>query len=298
MEYVSFFLKDLSFSFVILTVGFIVGWIIYNSIILRGISLKEALFSRDNVAAWIEFIGAFVFPVLYLSGHGLRGSVSDNVFVDLGVCLGYALFYIVILAILRILSQLFVNIINASDSDGKVSLNNEIYTQKNIAAALFSVSLTVVFVSVIKSIDFIAIMNGSGMETLVKILLIVVASLAAFVVYSIVLRRKTTLFKELFIDNNPAAGISLLGFTFAVQTVVTGVISTYAMDFDLITVALVSGFSLIILGILSVLFKLIFTALVKVDIWSEVYEQDNMGAALGQAALYIGIAYIIMNFIM
>ena len=38
--------------------------------------------------------------------------------------------------------------------------------------------------------------------------------------------------------------------------------------------------------------------LVKVDIWKEIYEQDNVGAAIGQMALYVGIAAIIVNFIM
>ncbi len=297
IQYLSFFLKDLSFSFVILTVGFVLGWIIYNNIVLYDVSLKEALFTRDNLAVWVEFIGAFVFPVLYLAGHGLKGSVSDNIFVDLAVCLGYTIFYIAILTILRLLSKYMVNLINARDNHGKICLNKEICEQKNIGAALFSVSLSVIFVNVIKNIDFIDIINGLGVEILIKILVVLVFMLAALVCYSFVLRRKTTLFKELFIDNNAAAGVGLLGFVFAVQTIISGIMSSYKMDFELLTVSVVIAVSLIIFGILSVLFKLIFTGIVKVDIWSEIYEQDNFGAALGQAALYIGIAVIIVNFI-
>ncbi len=296
-EYLSFFVKDLSFSFVILTVGFILGWIIYNNIILRDVCLKDALFTKDNLAVWIEFIGAFVFPVLYLAGYGIKGAASDNIFVDLAVCLGYAIFYTVILTLLRICSKYIVNLINASDNHGKICLNKEICEQKNIGAALFSVSLSVIFINIIKLIDFIDIINGLGLEILLKIMIFLVFMLLALVCYSFVLRRKTTLFKELFIDNNPAAGIGLLGFVFAVQTIIAGVMSYYFMDFDLLTVSLVIGASLIIFGILSVIFKLIFTSLVKVDIWKEVYEQDNVGAAIGQVALYVGIATIILSFI-
>ncbi|OPX44884.1 hypothetical protein CLHUN_14380 [Ruminiclostridium hungatei] len=298
LEYLSFFLKDLSFSFIILTVGFILGWIIYNNIILRDVCLKEALFTRDNLAVWIEFIGAFVFPVLYLAGHGIKGAASDNIFVDLAVCLGYTIFYIAILTILRLCSKFIVNLIDASDAHGKICLNKEICEQKNVGAALFSVSLSVIFVNIIKFLDIINIINGNGLEILMKVMIFLVFMLLALVCYNLVLRRRTTLFKELFIDNNAAAGIGLLGFVFAVQTIISEVMSFYGMDFDLLTVAFVIAVSLIIFGILSVLFKLIFTNLVKVDIWKEIYEQDNVGAAIGQVALYVGIAAIIVNFIM
>ncbi|AEY64550.1 DUF350 domain-containing protein [Clostridium sp. BNL1100] len=297
-EYFSFFLKDLSFSFVILTVGFILGWVIYNNLVLRDVSLKDALFNKDNFAAWIEFIGAFVFPVLYLSSHAIKGAASDNVFVDLAVCIGYTVFYVVILTILRLLSKSIVSLINAEDGHGKVCLNKEICEQKNIGAALFSVTLSVIFVSIIKYIDFIDIIEGIGASILIKVLLFILFVLVAMVCYSMVLRRKTTLFKEIFIDNNAAAGIGLLGFVFAVQTIITGIIDAYTTDFDLITVALVIAVCLVIYGILSVLFKKIFTAIVKVDVWNEIYEQNNVGAAMGQAALYVGIAMIIVNFIM
>lgn len=297
-EYFSFFLKDLSFSFVILTVGFILGWIIYNNLVLRDVSLKDALFNKDNFAAWIEFIGAFVFPVLYLSSHAIKGAASDNILVDLAVCTGYTVFYVVILTLLRLLSKSIVSLINAEDGHGKVCLNKEICEQKNIGAALFSVTLSVIFVSFIKYIDFIDIIEGAGASILIKVLLFIVFVLIAMVCYSMVLRRKTTLFKEIFIDNNAAAGIGLLGFVFAVQTIITGIIDAYTTDFEIITVALVIAVCLVIYGILSVLFKKIFTAIVKVDVWNEIYEQNNVGAALGQAALYVGIAMIIVNFIM
>lgn len=296
-QYLSFFLKDLSFSFVILTVGFMLGWVIYNNIILSDVSLKDALFTKDNLAVWIEFIGAFVFPVLYLAAHGIKGSVSDNVFVDLAVCVGYTVFYIGILTIMRLLSRFVVNLIDGEDGHGKICLNKEICEQKNIGASLFSVSLSVIFVSIIKYIDFIDIINGVGSSVLIKTLLFLVFMLLALVCYSLVLRRKTTLFKELFIDNNVAAGVGLLGFVFAVQTIISGIISVYSMDFDLLVVSIVIAVSMLIFGILSVLFKFIFTKLVKVDIWNEVYDDNNIGAAIGQVALYVGIANIIVNFI-
>lgn len=297
-QYFSFFLKDIVFSFVILTVAFTLGWIIYNNLVLKDVSLKDALFSKDNLAVWIEFIGAFVFPVLYLAAHSIKGTISDNLLIDLSVSVGYTVFYVIIFTVLRLVSKFGVNLINADDHSGKVCLNKEICQQKNIGAALFSVSLAVIFVSVIKYIDFIDIINGLGVAILIKALLFLVFILISIVCYTLALRRKTTLFKELFIDNNTAAGVALLGFIFAVQTIITGIISVYSMEFDVLVVSIVIAMSLLIFGTLFLSFKLIFTKIIKVDIWKEVYEQDNIGAAIGQLALYIGIANIIVNFIM
>lgn len=297
-QYISFFIKDISFSFVILTVAFSLGWIIYNNLILTDVSLKDALFSKDNLAVWVEFIGAFVYPVLYLASHSINGTISDNIFIDLGVCVIYTIFYIVIFTVLRFISKYCVNLINAEDNSGKVCLNKEICEQKNIAAALFSVSLSVIFVSIIKYIDFVDIINGLGVTILIKILLFLVFMLLAIVCYILVLRRKTTLFKELFIDNNTAAGVALLGFIFAAQTIISGIISVYSTEFDVLVVSIVIAISLLIFGALFIIFKWIFTKIIKVDIWNEVYEQNNIGAAIGQLALYIGIANIIVNFIM
>lgn len=297
LGYFSFFLKDLSFSFVILTIGFVLGWIIYNNVVLSDVSLREALFSKDNLAAWIEFIGAFVFPVLFLAAHAIKGAVSDNLFVDLAVCVGYTIFYTSIITILRLLSRIAVNLINAEDGQGKICLNKEIFEQKNVAAALFSVSLAVIFVGMVKYIDFIDIINGSGSAITIKILLYIAFMLLTVMCYILVLRKKTTIFKELFIDNNAAAGVSFLGFVFAAQTIISGIISEYSMDFHAITVAIVIALSLLVYGIIAFAFKLIFTKIVKVDIWNEVYEDNNIGAAIGQMALYIGIANIIVNFI-
>ena len=297
MEYLVFFLKDLSFSFVIMTVGFVLGWLIYNHIVLKDVCLRDALFEKDNVAAWIEFIGAFVFPVLFLAGEGIKGSASDNVFVDLAVCTGYTIFYIAILTLLRLLSKYIVSAMNESDSNGKICLNKEIIEQRNVGAALFSVSLSIIFVIVIRYIDLIEIINGNGLSALVKILMFVAFMLVTLVVYTLILRMRTTLFKELFIDNNAAAGVALLGFVFAAQTIVDGAISLYEKDFHILTVAVVIAIALLIFGILSVLFKVVFTKLIKVNIWKEIYEQNSTGAALGQAALYIGIANIIISFL-
>ncbi len=281
------------FNIPIILIGFILGWFMYSKIILRKINLKDALFEKDNLAAWIEFLGAFIFPTLYLAAKAIEGPAHEDIFMDLLICIGYEVGFIVIFTVLRLFSNLAIKEISPPDVEGKISLNNEIYNQKNVAASLFSATLSIISVSMIMFLDF---MPEELFASLFKILTVVVYSLIALMVYSIVLRSKTTLFKEIFVDNNPAAGIALGGFILAVETILTHTIE-YQLEFDLIDLIVVSGIGLLVLLVMAYLMKWLFAAILKVNIWSEVYEQDNVGAAIGQVVLYVSIANIIVHFL-
>lgn len=296
MDYISFlkfFSFNSMFTFVIVGVSFILGWALYNLVILKNVNLRDALFERDNIAAWIEFIGAFIFPTLYLAATAIEGSASENIFLDLLICLGYAFIYIVIFTLLRLLSGSIVTVISPRDQQGKIDLNNEIYGQKNTAAALFSVVLSLIFVSFVKFLDlspeFIVV-------SILRMLGVLLFTLLAIAVYSWILRRRTTLMKEIFVDNNIAAGGAFLGFIYAVEIILDNAV-TLQKEFSLPDLLMVSAIGLIVFGIFSAIFKVIFSRIIRVDIWKEVYEQDSIGAAIGQSALYIGIANVIIHFI-
>lgn len=291
--YLQFTANNLLFSFVIISLSFILGWLLYNKVILRNICLKDALFEKDNLAAWVEFIGAFVFPALYLSAKAVEGSASDTLLVDLVVCVIYAIAYIFLFTLLRLVSGGLVAAVRLEDHEGRVSLNSEIYKQKNISAAIFSVVLSSIFVNLVQ---FFSVEPGYLSVSLLRMLVILVFTLVAFAVYMQLLRSRTTLFKEIFIDNNIAASAALLGFQYAVNLILSNIV-TLQVEFNLGELVLMSLTSLILFGLLAVVFKYLMSRLIKVDIWNEVYEQNSMGAALGQAALYIGIANVIIHFI-
>ena len=290
--FTNFLINNFLFSFAIIIISFFLGWVLYNHIILRKISLRDSLFEKDNLAAWIEFIGAFIFPTLFLAAKAVEGSASENLLVDLGICIIYVVAYILLFTVLRLSSGLLVKLICAGDSQGKIDLNNEIYIQKNIAASLFSIVLSVIFVSLVRFLD---VLPGYFLTSLFKMGDVLVFTLIAFIRYSLILRQKTTLLKEIFIDNNAAAGAAFLGFMFAVETILCNAVALQK-EFDFVELIVVSFVGLAIFGILSAFFKLMFTKMIKVDIWNEVYEQNNLGAAIGQIALYIGIASVIVNF--
>ncbi|WP_010250959.1 DUF350 domain-containing protein [Acetivibrio cellulolyticus] len=285
--------QDALFSFIIIAISFCLGWVLYDKVILRKIKLSEALFDKDNFAAWVEFIGAFIFPALYLAAKAVSGSVSDNIWIDLLVSGVYAVSYVVMFAVLRLLSGKIVKFIGTEDSHGKVELNNEIYVQKNVAASLFSVALSVIFANIVTFLD---VLPQYFPISVLKMLGIFVLTTLAIIVYFVILRRRTTLFKELFVDNNIAAGIHFVGFVFAIQTILCNIF-TYGDEFDFTLALVMSLAALTLFGIISFVLKSIFCKIVKIGLYKEIFEENNKGAALGQIALYIGVANIIVNFL-
>lgn len=290
--FLNFLVNNLLFSFTIVLVSFVLGWILYNKIVTRGICLRDSLFEKDNLAAWVEFIGAFIYPTLYLAAKAIEGSASENLWMDLLICTAYTIGYIAVFTVLRLLSSLVVRLIGAEDENGKVHLNKEIYEQKNISAALFSVALSTIFANIVRFAD---VDPEFLMVTALRVSTVIILTLAALIIYIMILGRRTTLFKEVFIDNNIAAGAAFLGFVFAVETILSNSVALH-LGFNFLELVGVSFISLAIFGALSAIFKVIFTKLIKVDIWNEVYEQNNIGAALGQIALYVGIANVIVHF--
>jgi Domain of Unknown Function (DUF350). len=294
---ISMFLKFLGsnfvFSFCTILIGFSLSYILYDKVVTKGIKLKDALFEKDNFSAWLEFTGAFILPILYISAKALAGSSSENMWMDLLISLGYVVAYVILFTLLRLCSSLVVRLLNFKDENGVVRLNDEIYTQNNNAAAVFSIALSVIFVNIVSFFDphpeYIV-------ASLLKISVVLLITLAAIAGYSAVLGRKTTLAQEVFKDNNTAAAVEFLGFVFSVQMI----LSTYINIKEAISFSetlVVTLISLAVFGVLSAVFNVLFARILKIDLWDEIYQQNNAGAALGRVALYAGIGFIIINYI-
>lgn len=293
MDYIVFSGKSFAFSGIALIISLVLGWFLYNSLILGKHSLKEALFDHDNHAAWIEFMGAFIFPVLYVVSVSIKGAESTNYLEDLLKCGVYAIVSVILLVILRAMSGGFVAYLKIKDAKGKVSLTNEIYDQKNTAAALFSVALSVIFANIVAVFD---IHPDFIIPSTIEVLTILIFTLAATSIYGYILGKKTSLIKELFIDNNTSSGIGFLGFVLAVQYILHSVIATQ-IELDLVELLIMSSICLVVFGLITFIIDLVFKKLVKVDMWSEMFEQHNFGAAIGQALVYIGTALAVVAYI-
>lgn len=291
--FINFLGSNFIFSFSTIFIGFFLSYIIYDKVVTKGINLKEALFEKDNLAAWIEFTGAFVMPVLYISAKALSGSASEHIWYDLAISLTYVVAYVLLFAVLRLCSSLIVRLFNIKDENGFVMLNTEIYSQHNTAAALFSVALSVIFANIASFFDY---HPEYIVASLLKISIVLVITLAGIAGYMAILGRKTTLTQEIFKDNNIAAGVEFLGFVFSMQMILSYYINIEeAISFtDSIIVTLIS---ILIFVLLSCIYNIIFARVLKTNLWEEIYQQNNAGAALGRVALYVGIAYIVINYI-
>jgi hypothetical protein len=293
MDYIIFAGKSFAFSGIALLISLLLGWVLYNKIIIGKHSLKDALFNHDNNAAWIEFMGAFIFPVLYVVSVSIRGSESNSYLQDLLKCSIYAVLSVVLLVVLHTVSGTFVSMLKIKDSKGKVTLTNEIYDQKNTAAALFSVGLSAVFANIVAIFD---IHPDFMLSSTIKVGVVLMATLAALTVYGFELGKKTSLIKELFINNNPASGIGFLGFVLAIQYILSSVVHTQT-ELNLKELLIMTVICLIVFGVIAYIIKWLFTKLIKVDMWSEMFEQNNIGAAIGQAVVYIGTALAVVSYI-
>lgn len=293
-EYISVIKYDLLYSFVIIFIGLILGWLMYEKIVLRKINLKDALFEKDNLAGWIEFVGSIILPMFYLASNVLSVQSSDNIYIDLSNCVYRVVLYLICLTILRLLSGQIVKCIADEDEHGKINLNNEIYSQGNLAAAYFSVAISVVFTNGISLINFSNLMELSS--SILNVAMIFVFTVLVALVYILVLGSKFRLGKELFIDNNGAAGFAFLGLMLAVQIILRK-IALSGVGFDYLHWILAGGLSLVLFLILTGIFKLLILKLLKVCFKSEVFEDNNMGVAFGLSGLYIGVAQVIMSFI-
>jgi len=292
MSFLSYFASNSLFTFFIVFISFVLGWVMYHVVLLKTVDLKDSLFTKDNPAAWAEFIGAFIFPVLDLAARAVVGSASPDIFLDLAICLGDAAVYIAVFVLLRLLTDLAVRRLSPPDSDGKIDLNNEIYRQRNVSASLFSIAVSLVFVCVLSFLDF---WPENILSSLLKIADILVYTSLATALYILVLRRKTSFLSEIFVDNNTAAGVSFLGFVCAVEILLGSAISLQK-GFNFPILVAISGIGLVILGVFSVIFRVLFSRIIRVNLWGEIYDQNNTGAGLGQAALYISIANVIISF--
>lgn len=289
----NFFWKNLMFSFTITAISFILCWLMFN-LALKKHPFKDSLFKSDNLAAWVDFIGAFFFPALYLSASAIQGSAHVNIFIDLGICAIYAVVYVALFAIFKMSSVFIVRFINIKDSKGfKMNLNKEIYEKKNISAALFSVSLSVIFTNLVSFVD---IDPGYLSLTLLRILLIVLLTLGAVIAYPLLQSRNYSLIKEMLIDNNTAVGISFTGYIFAVEMILGNAVKLQSV-FNFYELAAFSVISIFLFYILSFVLKFILIKLIKVNIKSEIYDQNNIGAAIGQIALCIGVANVIIHYL-
>ena len=194
------------------------GWLVYDRLMSRGYSLAKELFEKRNLAAAIE-VGAFVAVQFLLAANALSGEntaatyLKDLEAVALTILISNLLFFL-----FRSLAAVFVKrrFTGQLDSHGEaVEYNNEIFGQQNLASALFSVSFMILTWAMIRQEDFLN-MNEYRVEAWFNMAGVFLFGVFLFLYYrTVFIPKGHGLLRELFIDNNPAIGLSLCGFLLA-----------------------------------------------------------------------------------
>jgi len=197
-------------------VTLLVWWAIYEIVLTRGWSVRTALFGRQpNPAVALDLLGGFLAAGLLIYAIISMAPVTSfrlN-FLAVGVSL---LVTLVLLGLLRFLLAGLLRLWfgDRRDKQGDiVSINNELFRQRNIATSVFSTVLYMILVAGLMQLDLWD-MAGTRLEGFLNMLGIWVMGAGVVLIHSffyLAYGTKNHILHECFHDNNPAAAISLLG---------------------------------------------------------------------------------------
>lgn len=294
------FLKDLMFSLpyfaMILVIVPTVGFLVADKVMTPNIDLKSALFHNDNQVAGLEF-GAILLMLLYLAYCAVMGDVAGSFASDLGVASGAIVVSILLLAIARAVLGRFV-----ASHNGGADLNNEIFIQKNWAAACVSIAVMIGIVNGMTEEDML---SSTPMRDLLLAGTVMTLGVLVVQLFRVTHLRGRDFMKTFFTDDNPAAGVSLLGFAIAANVIffeVTKAVKVAEGLSTITSVLAVIGGSLVLLALLSVtrrVLEAVVNRIFDVSIEAEIFEISvesktyNVGAGFIDACITIGAAVVL-----
>ena len=273
--------------FAVMAIGFPVA----DKLMTRGTSLSKALFEDDNPAAGLEVGGIFL-ALLFVSYNAISGEAMESLSQDVMTTAVAIVLSIVLIAVAREVLGVIVKGFN-----GGKDLNDEIFNQRNMAAAAVSLSITMAVVNGLTE-------ENSFGETPVRDGLIALAvtgcGLISILLYKLTHLRGASFLQEFFADDNPAAGISLLGFAFAANFLVLGVTDVVGggeLDTGSAIMVLMgtSIAMIIILGVLRTLLTFGINKMLSTNLQDELFEQNNVGAGFIDAGMTIGCALLLAS---
>ena len=197
--------------------SFLLWWVVYDHVLTRGLSTRDAVFGRTpNVAVALDVAGGFLAMGL-LNYAVIRGPRLDSFAHDVEATALSLLGTLVLLGLLRmaIAAGLRLWFGARRDAQGdRVTLNNELFKQRNLATGLFSTALYLVLVAGLLESDLLDL-SGYRLAATWNMLGVWLLGLAAVLLHSwfyLGLGWREHILAESFHRNNAAAPLSLLGF--------------------------------------------------------------------------------------
>ncbi|MEE8385833.1 MAG: DUF350 domain-containing protein [Dehalococcoidia bacterium] len=197
-------------------VSFILWWLIYEWVLTREHSIREAIFGHNpNPAVALDIFGGFL-AMGILNHSVISGPTLASFWLDLEATALTLLGTMVLLALLRWLIGEFLRLWfgQQRDSHGHlITINNELFRQRNLATGLFSTGLYLILVAGLLEEDLLNI-TGNRMAASFNMLGVWLLGLLTVLLHSwlyLGLGSKQHILHESFHENNPSAPLSLLG---------------------------------------------------------------------------------------
>lgn len=266
----------------ILLVTLYISWMVYDKVITRNISLKQALFEKDNFAAWLTFVGSFILPVFFVI-YVATGEHRRFTFLD--YWLRSLLVVVSCLTVLFITYAAAAAIIRKIGRKKGFNIYSEIYEEGNTAVSILLAFITVVIIDVL----VILLRSLNGGATIAQLISLIIALPWSWIIYIMIAGSRNGVLNELFINNNVALSISFISYMgcsiFMAQVCVGFFPQIQLNNLVLLVVSILLVFSGLI-----IIAKGIFEAVLKVNMNIEILTQKNLGASFGMVSLFFGVA--------
>lgn len=284
----------------------LVWWIAYQLFLARKNSLKEAIFfsKQPNPAVALDFLGGMLATgVLFF--FLLRHPTSRNLFSNAVTVTWSLLVLILLLVVLRLLLEGLLRLWfgNSRDAQGDfVSLNNELFKQRNLATGIFSTCLYLILVAGMLQLElrYSFRFRLAGVYNMLGVWLIgaLVVVLHSFLFLGYGMRNH--ILHESFHDNNPAAAISLLGLTGGFLLLTNHVLGKFRPGIHIFNTEemwISVGVMLALLFLARTVFQVIVFLLARVNLREELVVRDNVAWGILDGGLILQLALILISFL-
>jgi len=287
-----FNIADLWYFVLAVVMAALVGYPVADRLMTPRYSLKEHLFEKDNPAAGLTF-GAVLLAMFYVVHGAMTGETDLTFWGDMGAA---AIAVVLSLVIMVVTYRSVDRLVGLKSPDGH-NLNHEIFEQRNFAAAAVAVVLVMSIANGITEEDAL------GPEPFVDFgiaLMVMVLGIGSILLYRLTHLGGKSFAKEFFQDDNPAAGISLIGFGFAVNVILHKMAFVAKIEGLPVeeTFLVIAGFGLAFVLLLAVARQafLVFVGVsIGIPIVKELYEENNHAAGYIDAAFSIGLAVVLVG---
>ncbi|MBI4081690.1 MAG: DUF350 domain-containing protein [Candidatus Lambdaproteobacteria bacterium] len=287
-----------------LVIGFfalVVWWLIYDRVLTRGYSVRDAVFgNQPNPAVAMDLLGGLLASGILVYAMVTTAPSAQFRFNVLGVAANGTIL-LVLLAALRLLVAGLLRLWfgDRLDAQGeRISLNNELFRQRNLAASLFSGVLYLILAAGLAE-QAVWITAGFHVDKVWNVagtwlfgLIVVVLHSFLYLGYG----PRNNILHECFHDNNPAAACSLLGLIAGMLPINHGLLVVYGKAhhwFNTPELWAVLGGSLVIVLAARTVLQLALWLLMRINLRYELVIHDNVAWGLLDGGVIFSLCLVL-----